>query len=241
MSRAERRARGGWGRGCHAGRILRELRCALFLVVVFTLGIRAFAREGLHAIRRRIGRGLGRRLVVLALEERDPDHADVGRTTGAPRVRVTERGEVERGDVVEALAPSLHLQARPRRDDVSRLARIRRLPVHHVEAVDGDDREKVVAHAVVDDHLVLVAGTADHIGSALMPVHGQVAPGGAVVDRDVCPLADGLGCEARQSEGHCGYCLERFHSFLPRWRRDWRGQEMKRTGDGKGLKRRGGF
>jgi len=61
---------------------------------------------------------------------------------------------------------------------------------NHVDAVDRNHSQHIIALAVADAHRVLVAGLADHVGPPFMPVDGQLASIAAVVQADVGQTAD---------------------------------------------------
>ena len=117
-------------------------------------------------------------------KHRDTDHADVVRTAGTRGVRIGQRGEVERRGARHALAPARDVGTLVRREDVAGLLHRCRVAGNHIDAVDTHDREDATGRAVAHPNGVFVAGLADDVAPALMPVHRQYMPLGAVDDLD---------------------------------------------------------
>jgi len=81
----------------------------------------------------------------------------------------------------------------------------------HVDAVHRHHREQVLALPAAHRDLVLVAGLADHIGAAFMPVHRQAPALAAVEQGDVGQAADRGGMGGKSGEQRRAGKLQGFH------------------------------
>ena len=105
---------------------------------------------------------------------------------GARGVGVGQRGEVERRGLRQALAPAVDVDARRAARARSRSACGAAVwPVITLTPSTDTTASRSSPARLRSADLVLVAGLADDVGAALVPVHRQPLAFGAVVDREV--------------------------------------------------------
>src|SRR5688572_1353571 len=138
-------------------------------------------------------------------KQRDADDADIVRTPGARRIGIGEAREVERGDLVEILAPALDPHRVPGAEYVTALLLCCCLAADDVDPVDARHGEQAACGRIADAQLVLMTRLACDIKSPLVLVDRQSSAGGAVVDLEVCQCARvGSGSRERRYEGGQG-------------------------------------
>src|SRR5437879_11730552 len=84
------------------------------------------------------------RLLLLS-EQRYPDHAHIIRPPGARGIGIRQRGEVERRDLGEALAPAADLQRAARCKHIAALRRVDALAGDYIYPSDRYHREHLLA------------------------------------------------------------------------------------------------
>ena len=119
------------------------------------------------------------------MKNRDSDHADIVRTTGARRVRIAQVREIERRRILEALAPATDVRGLPGREHVARLHRRCGLAADDVHPVDTRHRHHSLTAAIAERDRVFVARPADDVRASLVLICREQAAFGAVEDLDV--------------------------------------------------------
>ena len=181
-----------------SSRTMPDWRAADFALRGIRLGSGGRRRGRLAA-----GHGLlvhGHRPGLLA-EQRDPDDADVLRPPGPRRIRIGQGGEVERRDLVHALAPAVDLDRIPGIEHVAAREGRCRPPGNDVDPVHRRHRQHPATAPVPQPDLVFAPRLAGDMAFPVMPVHRQGPPGFPVQDferRRASPPPRGGGRGGRQ-------------------------------------------